>query len=322
MARRYDTRTTIFSPEGRLFQVEYAMEAISHAGTCVGVLSKEGIVLAAEKKVTSKLLESKGSSEKMYRLDNHVAASVAGLTADANIVVNYARLTAQRYLIQYGQPTPIEQLVQTVCDLKQGYTQFGGLRPFGVSFLYAGWDQHLGFQLYKSDPSGNYGGWMATSIGAGHQTATSILKSDYKEDGTLKDALILAIKVLSKTMDSTVLDHEKLEFGTLTLVDGRVVWKLLEGPVLDSLIKEADLKAADKDAAKKSADDLNKAAKALKSRLSDSKPSTAEMKSVVAQATTLQSFVATHPVALASAGATAVKTALAKIEQSFGMPAR
>jgi 20S proteasome subunit alpha 3 len=223
------------------------MEAISHAGTCVGVLSKQGVVLAAEKKVTSKLLESKGASEKMYRLDNHVATAVAGLTADANIVVNYARLTAQRYLIQYGESTPIEQLVQTVCDLKQGYTQFGGLRPFGVSFLYAGWDKHLGFQLYKSDPSGNYGGWMATSIGAGHQTATSILKSDFKEDGSLKEALILAVKVLSKTMDSTVLDHEKLEFGTLTREGDKVVWRLLEGNELDALIKEADLKAGEKD---------------------------------------------------------------------------
>jgi len=223
------------------------MEAISHAGTCVGILAKDGVVLAAEKKVTSKLLESKGSSEKMYRLDDHLAAAVGGLTADANIVVNYARLTAQRYLAQYGQPCPCEHLVQTVCDLKQGYTQFGGLRPFGVSFLYAGWDAQFGFQLLKSDPSGNYGGWLATAIGSGHQAATAILKSDYKEGGTLDEALALAVKVLSKTMDSTVLDSDKLEFGTLTRDDGGVGhprWHLFNSDEIAKVIAKVDLKGA------------------------------------------------------------------------------
>jgi len=117
-----------------------------------------------------------------------------------------------------------------------------------MAVSHLGWDKHLGFQLYKSDPSGNYGGWMATSIGAGHQTATSILKSDFKEECSLREALLLAVKVLSKTMDSTVLDHEKLEFGTLTsTADGKVEWRLLGAQELDQLIKDADLKASDKD---------------------------------------------------------------------------
>lgn len=138
--------------------------------------------------------------------------------------------------------------MQTVCDLKQGYTQFGGLRPFGVSFLYAGWDAHLGFQLYKSDPSGNYGGWLATSIGAGHQAATALLKSDYKDDCTLHDALVLAVRVLSKTMDSTVLDHDKVEFATLTRDDtGAVQWRLLGQAEVETLIESANLKAEKKD---------------------------------------------------------------------------
>jgi 20S proteasome subunit alpha 3 len=95
-----------------------------------------------------------------------------------------------------------------MCDLKQGYTQYGGQRPFGVSFLYAGWDKSLGFQLYTSDPSGNYGGWKAFSIGAGKQAAESILKSDYQEGMTLSAAKELVIKVLSKTIDSTSLNSE------------------------------------------------------------------------------------------------------------------
>lgn len=132
-----------------------------------------------------------------------------GITADANILINNARLSAQRYLYTYQESIPIEVLVQELCDLKQGYTQYGGLRPFGVSFLYAGWDKQYGFQLYASDPSGNYSGWKATAIGANSPAAQSIMKTDYKEDLSLKDAIQLAIKVLAKTMDSTTLTADK-----------------------------------------------------------------------------------------------------------------
>ena len=225
MSRRYDSRTTIFSPEGRLYQVEYAMEAISHAGTAIGILASDGVVLAAEKKLTvrvahgpplqtlgrkalscrgarahpspaslslrarsqSKLLEPSKSSEKMYMVDDHVAVAVAGITADANILINQARLHAQRYRFSFQEPQPVEQLVQSLCDEKQAYTQYGGLRPFGVSMLYAGWDKTYGFQLYQSDPSGNYNGWKAKCIGMNNQTAESLMKQEYKEEAIPMD---------------------------------------------------------------------------------------------------------------------------------------
>lgn len=135
--------------------------------------------------------------------------AVAGMTADANILINYARQAAQRYLLTYNEDIPCEQLVRKLCDLKQGYTQHGGLRPFGVSFIYAGYDPHRQFQLYQSNPSGNYGGWKATSVGANNASAQSLLKQDYKEECDLKEACGLAVKVLSKTMDSTKLSSEK-----------------------------------------------------------------------------------------------------------------
>jgi len=217
------------------------MEAISQAGSAVGILAKEGVVLAAEKRITSKLLDIRKLTEKMYKIDDHVACAVAGITADANILLNYARLCAQRYFYAYQEPMPIEQLLQIVCDLKQNYTQFGGLRPFGVSFLYAGWDEHFGFQLYQSDPSGNYGGWKATAIGANNLAAQSILKSDYKiGEMSLKEALILAIKVLSKTMDTTSPTPDKLEFATVTRKDDKVVYHVLSKAEMESLLKEAD----------------------------------------------------------------------------------
>jgi 20S proteasome subunit alpha 3 len=209
-----------------LYQVEYALEAISHAGTAIGILAKDGIVLAAERKVTSKLLEQDTSAEKLYILNEYVVycfnlyfnanvvssnmiCAVAGMTADANILINYARQAAQKYLLTYNEDIPCEQLVRRLCDLKQGYTQHGGLRPFGVSFIYAGYDPQRQFQLYQSNPSGNYGGWKATSVGANNASAQSLLKQDYKEDCDLKEACGMAVKVLSKTMDSTKLSSEK-----------------------------------------------------------------------------------------------------------------
>lgn len=138
--------------------------------------------------------------------------AVAGMNADANILINYARQNAQRYLLTYNEDIPCEQLVRRLCDLKQGYTQHGGLRPFGVSFLYAGYDHLRQFQLYQSNPSGNYGGWKAASVGANNASAQSLLKQDYKEDADLKEACAMAVKVLSKTMDSTKLSSEKSEF--------------------------------------------------------------------------------------------------------------
>ncbi|KAG4301097.1 hypothetical protein PCANB_002613 [Pneumocystis canis] len=256
MSRRYDSRTTIFSPEGRLFQVEYALEAISRAGTALGVLATDGIVLAAEKKVINKLLEQNISTEKVYVIDDHVICAVAGITADANILVNYTRNFAQKYLLTYDEHIPCEQLVKSLCNIKQGYTQYGGLikkrhvkrinlplglRPFGVSFIWAGYDPTYGFQLYQSNPSGNYGGWKATCIGANNASAQSLLKQDYKETN-LKEACSLAIKVLSKTVDSTTLSNEKVELATIGLnKNGNIYHHIWTPSEIDSLLKENKL---------------------------------------------------------------------------------
>ena len=151
------------------------------------------------------------------------------------------RLIAQRYQLQYQEPIPCENLVSNLCNVKQAYTQFGGKRPFGVSILYMGWDKQFGYQLYQSDPSGNYGGWKATCIGNNNQvdnifnivklvnlkllkfytfikTAISILKQEYKIGETkLTDALKLAIKILNKTLDTTKLTSEKSKINILKI---------------------------------------------------------------------------------------------------------
>lgn len=186
--------------------------------------------------------------------------AVAGLNADANILINYARQAAQRYLMTYNEDIPCEQLVRRLCDLKQGYTQHGGLRPFGVSFIYAGYDHLRQFQLYQSNPSGNYGGWKATSVGANNASAQSLLKQDYKEDCDLKEACGMAVKVLTKTMDSTKLSSEKskctvrsvdriselideiVEFATVGKTkDGKIYHHLWSGDEIMTLLKEHGL---------------------------------------------------------------------------------
>ncbi|XP_057300546.1 proteasome subunit alpha type-4-like [Hydractinia symbiolongicarpus] len=252
MSRQYDTRTTIFSPEGRLFQVEYAMEAISHAGTCLGILAKDGVLLAAERRNTNKLLDDV-YSDKIYKLDEDTACSVAGITSDANVLTQKLRLTAQRYLLLYQEPMPVEQLVSSLCDVKQRYTQVGGYRPFGVSLLYVGWDRRLGFQLYQSDPSGNYSGWKATCIGNNSMAAISMLKQEYNEDGiTLDEALKLAVKVLSKTLDVQKLTSEKVEIAHLTRQNNKTKIQILKNEQVDGLLKahEEEEKKAEAEKAK------------------------------------------------------------------------
>jgi len=152
--------------------------------------------------------------------------AVAGINADANIILNYARLEARRYQFSYGEAMPIELLVQTVCDHKQGYTQFGGLRPYGVSLLFAGWDIQHGFQLYQSDPSGNYSVWKATSIGSNSQATYSLFKGENFEDITLAEAKKLAIKFLGKSMDGAV-TQENIEVSQLIFSENVLVQQSL-----------------------------------------------------------------------------------------------
>jgi len=236
------------------------MEAIGHAGVSLGILAKDGILLAAEKKSTSKLLDEVSYSEKIYRIYDDMACSVAGITADANVLTNELRLIAQRHMLQYQEAIPCEQVVSSLCDLKQAYTQFGGKRPFGVSILYMGWDKQYGFQLYQSDPSGNYGGWKATCIGNNSANAISLLKQEYKDDNiNLSAALDLAIKVLSKSLDMTKVTADKVEIACLTRKDGKSVIRILDDAEVEVHIKNFEVEEAQIAAEKKKEADRKKA---------------------------------------------------------------
>ncbi|EZG44281.1 proteasome subunit alpha type [Gregarina niphandrodes] len=253
---RYDTRTTTFSQEGRLFQVEYALEAINNASSTMGIVTKEGVVLAADRLVSTKLLDPGLSKEKIYVVDEHIAVAVAGWTADANVLLNDARLTAQRHRYRFDEPVSLESLVTHLCDIKQSYTQFGGLRPFGVSFLFAGYTPSFGqtdtncsntaseyaefpFQLILTDPAGNFSGWKATAVGQNSVTAQSILKQEWRDDLTLQEGLELAAKILTQITDAGNQTLEQTEFAILYIKDGQVKQRFLSQNEVSELLKKA-----------------------------------------------------------------------------------
>ena len=141
------------------------MDAIKNSGPALGILCTDGIILATEKQTTSVLLEKNINSEKIYRIDAHIICAASGLTADSNYLIDYSREVGQEFKMDFRNPMQVEQLVQRVSDLKQSYTQFGGMRPFGTSFIFAGYDSRNGFQLFTTDPAGNYLKWKAVAHG-------------------------------------------------------------------------------------------------------------------------------------------------------------
>ncbi|AIF68843.1 proteasome subunit alpha [Palaeococcus pacificus DY20341] len=233
----YDRAITVFSPDGRLFQVQYAREAVKRGATAVGVKCKEGVVLAVEKRVTSRLIEPE-SYEKIFQIDEHIAAASSGIIADARILVDRARLEAQIYRLTYGEPVPLTVLVKKICDLKQMHTQYGGVRPFGAALLMAGVNEKP--ELFETDPSGAYFEWKAVAIGSGRNIAMAIFEEKYREDMDMDEAIKLAIFALAKTMESPT--PESIEVAVITLENKRFEKVSSEkiAKCLEEAIKEAE----------------------------------------------------------------------------------
>ncbi|NJE03680.1 archaeal proteasome endopeptidase complex subunit alpha [Thermococcus sp. MV11] len=232
----YDRAITVFSPDGRLFQVNYAREAVKRGATAVGVKWKEGVVLAVEKRITSRLIEP-SSYEKIFQIDDHIAAAPSGIIADARVLVDRARLEAQIYRLTYGEPVPLTVLVKKICDLKQAHTQYGGVRPFGAALLMAGVNDKP--ELYETDPSGAYFEWKAVAIGSGRNTAMAIFEEHYDESLDMEGAVKLAILALAKTLEEP--SPESIEVAYITMDDKR--WRKLSTEdirrYLSEIIEEA-----------------------------------------------------------------------------------
>jgi proteasome alpha subunit len=192
----YDRTIAVFSPDGRLFQVEYAKEAVKRGTTCLGIAFKDGVVLATLKPNSSLIVST--SMEKIFQIDEHIGSVAAGFLADARVLVNQSRVRAQVHKITYEEPADVWSIARVIGDRMQVSTLYAGLRPFGVSFLIGGVDKS-GPHVIEADPSGTLFEWQAYALGRGAVLANKILKQKWKENMTEKDAISLALDILNKT---------------------------------------------------------------------------------------------------------------------------
>jgi proteasome alpha subunit len=226
--REYDGAITIFSPEGRIYQVEYALELVKRGSPIVGVKSEEGVVLAVLEPQLSKLA-APTNSKKIFRIDDHVGVAIAGLSPDARVLIKQARLYCQSNKMTYDEPADVEDLASGVGDLLQRYTQNAGVRPFGVSLLFGGVDDHR-VSLLATDPSGSYRGYRATAVGRNSEKAVSVLQQEYRNEITLDEAIALSVQALKEAsendlsadgMNIAVVTKESKKFRTLSVEEIR-----------------------------------------------------------------------------------------------------
>jgi proteasome alpha subunit len=239
----YDRGITIFSPDGRLYQVEYAREAVKRGTASIGVRTSDGVVLAVDKRIRSPLME-RSSVEKIHKADDHIGIASAGHVADARQLIDFARRQAQVNQLRYGEPVGVETLTKEITDYIQQYTQVGGARPFGVALIIGGIVNGEP-RLFETDPSGTPYEWKALAVGADRGDIRDYLEDHYDEGMDLDEGVDLALAALASVTDDgltpegigvATVDAETETFGQLTDEEK------------EAHLAEADLLAADEDA--------------------------------------------------------------------------
>lgn len=198
----YDRAITVFSPDGRLLQVEYALEVVKRGATILGIACPEGVVLAADVGASSRL-QDPNYARKIFEVDEHVGAVVSGLSSDARVLIDRARVYAQSYRLMHNEPVDIKVLSERISNIQQLCTQRSWIRPFGVSLIFGGVDK-MGARVFRTDPSGRCQGYKAVSIGAGDEMASKILEEEYRDAIALVEAVRLAVKSLSKVIEGRI----------------------------------------------------------------------------------------------------------------------
>lgn len=202
-AAGYDRAITVFSPDGRLYQVEYAIETVRRGTLAIGVKSKDGVVLAVEEK--TRKLQISNVTQKIFQVDDHIGVAAAGYIPDARTQVDHARFFAQSNRLIYDEQVDVEGVAKNIADMAQQFTQYAGVRPFGVALILAGVDKN-GANLFLTDPSGTYIGYDAVAIGAGSDQVTDFLEKSFKSEVTLEEAAALAVEgifIVSEDKSST-----------------------------------------------------------------------------------------------------------------------
>ena len=195
----YDRAITMFSPDGRLLQVEYAKKTVRQGSTAIGIICKDGVLFVTDKRIVDSLVVPE-SVEKIWQIDEHIGATASGILSDARVLIERSQLRAQQHRITYDSEIDTLTIVKDICDLKQICTQSAGLRPFGVSILVGGIDSD-GPKLYETDPTGIFFEYKASVIGEGETEVEEILQKEYNESITIEEALKLCLKALNKILD-------------------------------------------------------------------------------------------------------------------------
>jgi len=189
----------MFSPEGRLYQVEYALEAVRRGTLCIGLKSKAGAAIITRKRFT-KLMDT-STIQKIFRMDEHIGCAIAGLHADSRILVDYARVQCQVHRLTYNEPVRVTTITRKLADIKQQYTQHGGVRPFGSALLIIGVDPDGTPRVMTTSPSGTYSGWKGTTMGQNSEEARAKLKESLKDDMSIEEIVKLGINILKESTD-------------------------------------------------------------------------------------------------------------------------
>src|SRR3989344_1230589 len=229
----YDRAITMFSPDGRLLQVEYAKKTVRQGSTAIGMVCKDGVLLVTDKRIVDKLVVAE-AIEKIWQIDDHIAATASGIISDARVLIERAQLKAQQHKVAYDSDIDILTIVKDMCAIKQVCTQSGGLRPFGVSVLVAGVDIS-GPVLFETDPTGIFFQYRASVIGEGEPEIEEILSKEYKKDISIEDALKLAIKALNQILDKDF-EVERIDAAYITTKDKK--FTKVERSHLDRVLKE------------------------------------------------------------------------------------
>jgi 20S proteasome subunit alpha 2 len=212
MDSEYSFSLTTFAPSGKLLQIEYALNRVAEGRPALGIKAKNGVVLATEKKVTSALVDET-SLKKIEVVSDNVGVVYAGMVPDYRVLLRRGRKMAQQYFTTYRESIPVGQIVREEATVMQEFTQSGGVRPFGISLMMAGYDDS-GPQLYQVDPSGSYFGWKASAIGKNHVNAKSFLEKRYSEDLELEDAIHTAILTLKEGFEEAI-TADNIEIGII-----------------------------------------------------------------------------------------------------------
>ncbi len=214
----YDRALTIFSPDGRLYQVEYAIETVKRGTIALGIKVNDGVVLAVEERI--KKLQSSRLSQKIFQIDDHIGIAAAGYVPDARVLVDSARSLAQNNRLLYDEEIEVETVSRKLGDLAQQYTQYGGVRPFGVSLIVAGVDREAP-ALFSTDPSGTYLEYNAIAIGGGSDVANEFLEQNYKSDAPFDESIDLALKCILKVNEGKV-DPVNVKVATIDRVSRKM----------------------------------------------------------------------------------------------------